>query len=123
VSATIVVSAVKKRPLQGFLVRKEAKGHGRRKQIEGMEKPEGKRVVIVDDVCTTGGSTLEAIGAAEREGCEVIAVVSVVDREQGGSELLRQKYRYGAVFTARELLGERSSSARSHQPSSNAATS
>src|SRR5579864_6640944 len=68
VSAAIVVSAVEKRPLQGFLVRKEAKGHGRKKQIEGIEKPEGKRVVIVDDVCTTGGSTLEAIGAAEREG-------------------------------------------------------
>jgi orotate phosphoribosyltransferase len=104
VSAAIVVSAIEKRPLQGFLVRKEAKGHGRKKQIEGMEVTEGKRVVIVDDVCTTGGSTLEAIGAAEREGCEVIAVISVVDREQGGSEMLRQKYKYGTVFTARELL-------------------
>jgi orotate phosphoribosyltransferase len=106
VSAAIVVSAIEKRPLQGFLVRKEAKGHGRKKQIEGMEVTEGKRVVIVDDVCTTGGSTLEAIGAAEREGCEVIAVISIVDREQGGSEMLRQKYKYGTVFTARELLAE-----------------
>jgi orotate phosphoribosyltransferase len=85
-------------------VRKEAKGHGRKKQIEGMEVTEGKRVVIVDDVCTTGGSTLDAIGAAESEGCEVIAVISVVDREQGGSEMLRQKYKYATVFTARELL-------------------
>jgi len=85
VSAAIVVSAIEKRPLQGFLVRKEAKGHGRKKQIEGIEDPRGKRVVIVDDVCTTGGSTQEAIDAVEREGCEVIAVISVVDREEGGS--------------------------------------
>src|ERR1039457_159238 len=66
VSAAIVVSAFEKRPVQGFLVRKEAKGHGRKKQIEGMEETRGKRVAIVDDVCTTGGSTQEAIEAAER---------------------------------------------------------
>jgi len=106
VSAAIVVSAIEKRPLQGFLVRKEAKGHGRKKQIEGMEETRGKRVAIVDDVCTTGGSTLEAIAAAEREGCEVVAVISLVDREEGGSEALRAKYNYRSVFTARELLAE-----------------
>lgn len=114
VSAAIVVSAIEKRPLQGFLVRKEAKGHGRKKQIEGMEVTEGKRVVIVDDVCTTGGSTLEAIGAAEREGCHVIAVISIVDREQGGSEMLRQKYKYATVFTARELLAAPTATGGSH---------
>ena len=106
VSAAIVVSAIEKRPLQGFLVRKEAKGHGRKKQIEGIEDPRGKRVVIVDDVCTTGGSTQEAIDAVEREGCEVIAVISVVDREEGGSAMLRAKYNYRSIFTARELLAE-----------------
>jgi orotate phosphoribosyltransferase len=106
VSAAIVVSAIEKRPLQGFLVRKEAKGHGRKKQIEGMEQTHGKRVAIVDDVCTTGGSTQEAIDAAEREGCEVVAVISLVDREEGGSEMLRAKYNYRSVFTARELLEE-----------------
>src|ERR1700722_681795 len=106
VSAAIVVSAFEKRPVQGFLVRKEAKGHGRKKQIEGMEEPRGKRVAIVDDVCTTGGSTLEAIEASEREGCEVVAVISLVDREEGGSESLRAKYNYRSIFTARELLAE-----------------
>lgn len=109
VSAAIVVSSIEHRPVQGFLVRKEAKGHGRKKQIEGMEQTQGKRVVIVDDVCTTGGSTLEAIAAAEREGLEVIAVISLVDREEGGSDMLRAKYNYRSLFTARELLNEGSS--------------
>jgi orotate phosphoribosyltransferase len=106
VTAAGVVSAIEKRPLPGFLVRKKAKEHGRQKQIEGMENLRGKKVVIVDDVCTTGGSTQEAIDAAEREGCEVIAVISLVDREEGGSEMLRAEHNYRSIFTARELLGE-----------------
>jgi orotate phosphoribosyltransferase len=118
VSAAIVVSAIEKRPVQGFLVRKEAKGHGRKKQIEGMEETRGKRVAIVDDVCTTGGSTQEAIDAAEREGCEVVAVISLVDREEGGSEMLRAKYNYRSIFTARELLQEEKPSAQSTSSSS-----
>ncbi|MGH9718301.1 MAG: orotate phosphoribosyltransferase [Candidatus Acidiferrales bacterium] len=104
VSAAIVVSALENRPLPGFLVRKEAKKHGRQKQIEGMENLGGKKVVIVDDVCTTGGSTQEAIDAVEHAGAEVIAVISLVDREEGGSNTLRAKYNYRSVFTARELL-------------------
>jgi orotate phosphoribosyltransferase len=114
VSAAIVVSALEKRPLQGFLVRKEAKKHGRNKQIEGLEGVRGKRVVIVDDVCTTGGSTQEAIDAVEREGAQVVAVISLVDREEGGSEMLRAKYNYRSVFTARELLADGSSSGSAH---------
>ena len=111
VTATGVVSAIEKRPLPGFLVRKKAKEHGRQKQIEGMENLRGKKVVIVDDVCTTGGSTQEAIDAAEREGCEVIGVISLVDREEGGSEMLGAKYNYRSIFTARELLAEEPKSA------------
>ena len=106
VTAVGVVSALEKRPLAGFLVRKEAKKHGRQRQIEGLENPFGKKVVIVDEVCTTGGSTQEAIDAAEREGCQVIAVISLVDREEGGSDRLRAKYNYRSIFTARELLAE-----------------
>jgi orotate phosphoribosyltransferase len=111
VTAAGVVSAIEKRPLPGFLVRKKAKEYGRQKQIEGMENPRGKRVVIVDEVCTTAGSTQEAINAAEREGCEVIAVISLVDREEGGSDTLRAKYNYRSIFTARELLAESSAPA------------
>jgi orotate phosphoribosyltransferase len=108
VTAAGVVSAIEKRPLPGFLVRKEAKKHGRQKQLEGLENPRGKRVVIIDEVCTTGGSTQEAIEAAEREGCEVVAVITLVDREEGGSQMLRSKYNYRSIFTARELLAEHS---------------
>ena len=106
VTAAGVVSAIEKRPLAGFLVRKEAKKHGRQRQIEGLDNPLGKKVVIVDEVCTTGGSTQEAIDAAERAGCQVIAVISLVDREEGGSDALRIKYNYRSIFTARELLAE-----------------
>jgi len=110
VTAAGVVSAIEKKPLPGFLVRKEAKKHGRQKQIEGLDNPRGKKVVIVDEVCTTGGSTQEAIDAAEREGAEVVAVISLVDREEGGSEKLRARYNYRSIFTARELLADNASS-------------
>lgn len=104
VSAAIIVSQLEHRPMPGFLVRKEAKDHGRRRQIEGIDSLGGKKVAVVDDVCTSGGSTQEAIDAAEHDGAEVVAVLSLVDREQGGSEKLRAKYNYRSIFTARELL-------------------
>jgi orotate phosphoribosyltransferase len=104
VSAVAVVSHMEGRPLPGFLVRKEPKKHGRMKQIEGIDK-NAKNVVIVDEVCTTGKSTQEAVNAAVSEGYNVVAVVSLVDRQEGGSESLRSKYNYFSVFTAAELLG------------------
>ncbi len=103
VTAVAAVSHLRGTPIPGFLIRKEAKSHGREKQIEGPVKP-GARVLIVDDVCTTGGSTEEALEAAQKAGLEIAAVMSLVDREQGGSEKLRWKYRYISLFTARELL-------------------
>jgi orotate phosphoribosyltransferase len=103
VSAVSVVSHIEKTPLPGFLIRKEAKKHGRMKQIEGMGK-DVKDVVIVDEVCTTGKATQEAIDAAESEGYRVVAVISLVDREEGGSDAFRKKYKYFSVFTASELL-------------------
>lgn len=112
VSATILVSYLEKKPIRGFLVRKERKAHGRQKRIEGLEGPVEK-VVIVDDACTTGASTQDAIDAAEEAGYKIAAVISLVDREEGGSEMLRAKYNYRAIFTARELLGETGQSAAS----------
>ncbi|HKM90397.1 MAG TPA: orotate phosphoribosyltransferase [Candidatus Acidoferrales bacterium] len=107
VASVVALSYLEGRPLPGFLVRKERKEHGMQKKIEGLDaalKNTSRQVVIVDDVCTTGKSTVEAIEAAEAEGMNVVAVISVVDREEGGSEILRKKYAYYAISTARELL-------------------
>lgn len=84
------------RPIPGFIVRKEAKGHGTRQGIEGPLAP-GSKVAIVDDVCTTGGSLFQAIGAAEAAGCTVVKVLAVLDRVEGGSQELRRR---GYDFTA-----------------------
>jgi len=89
------------RPLLGFLVRKTTKDHGTGRAIEN-DIPRGSRVVIFEDVVTTGGSTLEAIGKAEEAGLEVAAVVSVVDREQGGDQALA-RYRYHPLFKKSEF--------------------
>jgi orotate phosphoribosyltransferase len=69
--------------IHGFLVRKAEKTHGTGRRVEGFLRP-GARVVIVDDVCTTGGSTITAIEAAREAGMTVAAVLCLVDREQGG---------------------------------------
>jgi orotate phosphoribosyltransferase len=103
VTAVAAVSYLRGKPLPAFLIRKEAKSHGLEKQIEGPVKP-GARVVIIDDVCTSGGSTIQALDAVRSAGFEVVAVMSLVDREQGGSEKLRQQYQYLSIFTAREIL-------------------
>jgi len=111
VSAMVVVSQIQGRPLPGFLIRKERKGHGREKRVEGFAA-RGARVVIVDEVCTTGGSIIEAIKVAQAEEFDVVAVVSLLDREEGGTEKLKQTYNYHAVFTAQELLRENERLAR-----------
>jgi orotate phosphoribosyltransferase len=75
--------------LHGFLVRKQQKVHGTGQQIEGFVR-EGIQVAIVDDVCTTGGSTLTAIHAARAAGMQVAAVLCLVDREQGGRQAIEE---------------------------------
>ena len=104
VAAVAVVSGLEGQPLPAFIVRKEAKDHGTQKFIEGYEGPPGARVIIVDDVCTTAGSILKAAEKAEQAGYKVAATFCVVDREEGGTELLRQKYPFYALFTAKDLL-------------------
>jgi orotate phosphoribosyltransferase len=74
-------------PLRAFIVRKESKGHGTGRQIEGLLE-ENSRVIVVDDVVTTAGSTLKAIEAVEAAGHQVAAVICLVDREEGGTEQL-----------------------------------
>ncbi len=87
--------------IRAFLVRKESKEHGTRRVLEN-DIPRGSRVVVFEDVVTTGGSTLEAIRRAEEAGLEIAAVVSVVDREQGGAEALG-RYRYLPIFRKSEF--------------------
>jgi orotate phosphoribosyltransferase len=75
--------------LRGFMVRKEAKGRGGRKTgnppgIEGSTLNKGDRVVLLEDVTTTGGSALKAAGRLTDMGCEVVACITILDREEGG---------------------------------------
>jgi len=101
----------KGRPLPAFMIRRQPKAHGLEKQIEGLDVKKIRNVVVIDDVCTKGESTLEALKIVEDAGLRVAAVLSIVDREAGGSEKLRQKYPYFALFTAKELLEKASRSA------------
>ena len=74
--------------LDAFLVRKEAKGHGMKRQVEGPDIA-GRRVVIVEDTSTTGGSALTAVAAAREAGATVVGVASVVDRDTGAREAVQ----------------------------------
>ncbi len=105
VSAVAALSQKEGRPLDAFIVRKEAKGHGTMKWIEGPAKP-GQKVIIVDDVVTTGGSTLKAIERAKEFGLEVVAVMALLDREEGGTEALSKEYAFYPVTRRTEIFGE-----------------
>jgi orotate phosphoribosyltransferase len=96
------LSHVEGPPLRAFIVRKESKEHGTGRKIEGQLEP-GSRVIIVDDVVTTAGSTLKAIEAAEEAGHEVVAVICLVDREQGGAEALA-KYPFIPLYRKAEIF-------------------
>jgi orotate phosphoribosyltransferase len=99
------------RPLPAFMIRKQPKAHGLERQIEGLDTKQIRNVVIIDDVCTKGESTLEALKIVEDAGLHVAAVLSIVDREAGGSDRLREEYPYFALFTGKELLESASRSA------------
>jgi len=89
--------------LDAFTVRKQAKDHGTGRRIEGCFVP-GARVVVVEDVLTSGRSALEAVTAIEGEGGHVLGVLTVVDREEGGRATLEQAgYQVEALVTARDL--------------------
>jgi orotate phosphoribosyltransferase len=90
------------RPLEGFFVRKQAKGHGNQERVEGVVRA-GFRVAVVDDVFTQGGSVLQAIQEVERLGAEVAAVSCIVDRLEGARERLAPRYHYLPIFTIRDF--------------------
>jgi orotate phosphoribosyltransferase len=91
--------------VHGFLVRKTAKDHGTGRRIEGFHQI-GAHVIIVDDVCTTGGSTIDAIEATQQAGMNVAGVLCLVDREQGGRQNIQAKLPHApfiSVFTANDV--------------------
>lgn len=91
------------KPLPALIVRKEPKKHGTERYIEGFQGTPGSRVVVLDDVCTTGGSALQAIERVEEAGYRVVAVVCLLDRQQGAGRSLR-RYRVLSLLKASEIL-------------------
>lgn len=102
-AAVITLAGVRGLPLLGFMVRKESKGHGTNQFIEGPVHP-GDEVVIVEDVVTTGGSSLLAIERAEQFGLKVKGVLTIIDRLEGGRENFTQRgYPLASLFTIRDF--------------------
>ena len=102
--ATAYTSELKNQPLQAFSIRKNRKDHGVIRWVEG-DLDTGDRVVIIDDVATTGGSTIKAIERAASEGLKVVKAVILVDRQEGGVENIRRHVPdVSAVITRDELV-------------------
>ncbi len=94
-------------PLRGVMVRKEPKGHGKGRQVEGPYNT-GESLVIVEDVVTTGGSSLRAIELCEAEGLKVERVFAIVDRLEGGKEAFAERgYELTTLFTVDDFGVER----------------
>jgi orotate phosphoribosyltransferase len=109
VVATAVISAQQGKPINGFLVRKAEKAHGTGQRIEGFRQ-KAARVVIVDDVCTTGASTVQAIEAAREFGFEISGVLCLVERQEAGGrpnvEKAASPAPFVALFTANDVRAE-----------------
>jgi len=102
--ATAFASAIKDQPVNAFSIRKSRKDHGIIRWVEGDVQP-GQRVVIIDDVATTGGSTIKAIERAQSEGLEVVKSVILVDRQEGGLDNICQHVDdVTAIITRDDLL-------------------
>ena len=98
-SAAATVSFQLGRPIDAFYIRKEPKGHGTQKWLEGDKRVlPGTPVAIVEDVCTTGGSTIKAIERARLHGLVVKRVIALVDREEGGREAVEKEAPLTALF-------------------------
>jgi orotate phosphoribosyltransferase len=102
-AAVVTMSAVRGTPLCGFMIRKEPKGHGTNQYVEGPVQP-GDEVVIVEDVVTTGGSSLSAIERAEAFGLKVVGVVGIIDRMEGGAgAFARRGYPFASLLSIRDF--------------------
>jgi orotate phosphoribosyltransferase len=104
-SAVSVISFMKGRPIPAFYIRKEPKAHGTGRWVEGIKNlKEGAQVVIVEDVVTTGGSTIKACKHAEETGYKVMGIISIVDREEGGRENIEKEgYWFESLFVKSDI--------------------
>ena len=104
VSAVSVVSAYEERPLPALIIRKKPKGHGTKAYIEGPSLAPESNIVVLEDVVTTGGSALTAVERLQDAGYRVTQILSLVDREQGGSQLYQSKgIEFQALFSIKEI--------------------
>jgi orotate phosphoribosyltransferase len=102
-AAVLHRGALKGQNYDAFVVRKEPKDHGRGKQVEGPDL-EGKRVIVLEDTSTTGGSPLAAAAALEKLGATVVAIAVVVDRNTGAKEVIEAAgYEYRAAISLSDL--------------------
>lgn len=106
-AAITVISAFTDRPVYGLIVRKQVKDHGTGQTIEGMQLPAGSRVVVVEDVVTTGASALLAAERLRGAGYRVEDVLAIVDREQGAGERYEQEgLKLRSLFTISEIRAQ-----------------
>jgi len=107
VCSTVIASYALRSPIPGFFIRKEAKGHGKNVWIEGAKNlKKGMNVVILEDVVTTGGSTLKAIEKAEEAGLSVKGVIALLDRLEGGREAIEARgCLFSPIFTIEDIRG------------------
>lgn len=104
VTAVSVISALENRPIPALIIRKEAKGHGTKAYIEGPNLPSGAKIVVLEDVVTTGQSAMKAVTRLRDVGYTVEEVISLVDRQQGGAELYQSVgLKFAAVFSIGEI--------------------
>jgi orotate phosphoribosyltransferase len=110
-NALAVISYQKGRPVKSFVVRKDAKAHGTRSAVEG-NVTAGEKVVVIDDVITTGGSTITAIEQVRAAGLIVDSVITLIDREEGGREnILKLVDHVQSVLTRSEIMALRAKKA------------
>ncbi|MEE9587818.1 MAG: orotate phosphoribosyltransferase [Hyphomicrobiaceae bacterium] len=106
-AAVAAVGQAQGRPVQGFFVRKKAKDHGTQSLVEGLAEGEGlaaRRIVVLEDVTTTGGSALKAAEALKADGATVVCVITVVDRQEGAVETFEAAgMPFRALLTAQDL--------------------
>jgi orotate phosphoribosyltransferase len=103
--AAVCAQSFRSRPVNGFVVRKEKKGHGTDQKIDGNFKP-NTTVVLIEDVTTKGGSVMQAVNAVRAQGATVKKIITIVDRLEGAEENLRKEGLVLApIFTTKDLLG------------------